>query len=61
MHSRLVDSLRVRTSSSRSLANAAKLKAAAIAPGLPAFYGRITRRSEHFVDVPADQASHIAE
>ncbi|NVD38787.1 adenylate/guanylate cyclase domain-containing protein [Ensifer sp. HO-A22] len=61
LHSRLVENLRVRTSASRSLANAAKLKAAAITPGLVAFYGRITRRSDHFTEIPADQASRIAE
>ncbi len=61
LHSRLVENLRVRASASRSLANAAKLKAAAITPGLVAFYGRITRRSDHFMEIPADQASRIAE
>ncbi len=61
LHARLVENLRARASSSRSLANAAKLKAAAVTPGLVPFYGRITRRSEHFQDAPADQASHIAE
>ncbi|OCP36313.1 CHASE2 domain-containing protein [Ensifer sp. LC163] len=61
LHSRLVENLRARASTSRSLANAAKLKAAAITPGLVPFYGRITRRSEHFIDIPADQASRIAE
>lgn len=61
LHSRLVENLRVRASASRSLANAAKLKAAAITPGLVAFYGRITRRSDHFTETPADQASRIAE
>ncbi|MCY1373365.1 hypothetical protein D9M69_606360 [compost metagenome] len=61
LHSRLVQNLRVRTSASRSLANAAKLKGATITPGLVKFYGRITRRSDHFTEVPADQASRIAE
>lgn len=61
LHSRLVENLRARASSSRSLANAAKLKAAAITPGLVSFYGRITRRSEHFVEVPVEQESRIAE
>ncbi len=61
LHARLVENLRARASSSRSLANAAKLKAAAVTPGLVPFYGRITRRSEHFQDAPVDQASHIAE
>lgn len=61
LHSRLVENLRARASTSRSLANAAKLKAAAITPGLVPFYSRITRRSDHFIDIPADQASRIAE
>ncbi|WP_376742545.1 CHASE2 domain-containing protein [Ensifer canadensis] len=61
LHSRLIENLRARASTSRSLANAAKLKAAAITPGLVTFYGRITRRAEHFIDVPAEQESRIAE
>ncbi|WP_457583410.1 CHASE2 domain-containing protein [Ensifer canadensis] len=61
LHSRLVENLRARASTSRSLANAAKLKAAAITPGFVAFYGRITRRAEHFIDARADQESRIAE
>lgn len=61
LHSRLVENLRSRASYSRSLANAAKLKAAAITPGLASFYGRITRRSEHFIEMPAEQESRIAE
>lgn len=61
LHERLVEALRTRTPSSRGIVNAAKLKAAALTPGLAGFYARITRRSEHFMETPAGSSKRPAE
>ena len=61
LHERLVTVLRTRATSSRSIINAAKLKSAALAPGLVGFYTRISRRSEHFAETPVEDAKRPAE
>ncbi|MBB3235473.1 adenylate cyclase [Phyllobacterium endophyticum] len=50
IHAQLVEALRSRSASSRKLIRVAKLQAARLASGLPEFYRRISRRSEHFID-----------
>lgn len=52
VHRRLVDALRVRSTDSRRILGAVKLKASALAPGLSDFYRRISRRGDHFIDEP---------
>jgi len=60
MHRRLVAALRTRSTSSRKLVGAAKLKAQVVTTGLlQEFYGQISRRAGHFVDEPADKAADI--
>ncbi|MEI2296949.1 CHASE2 domain-containing protein [Ensifer sp. MJa1] len=61
LHERLVEVLRTRATSSRSTINAAKLKAAALTPGLVGFYARISRRSEHFAEAPIESTRRPAE
>ncbi|MBD9506770.1 adenylate/guanylate cyclase domain-containing protein [Ensifer sp. ENS10] len=61
LHDRLVSVLRTRATSSRSIINAAKLKSAALAPGLVGFYARMSRRSEHFAETPVEDAKRPAE
>lgn len=60
MHRRLVAALRTRSTSSRKLVGATKLKAQVVTTGLlQEFYGQISRRAGHFVDEPADKAVDI--
>ena len=59
-HRQLVNALRVRSTGSRKLLSAAKLKAQAAATGLlQDFYSQISRRGGHFVDEAADKAADI--
>lgn len=57
LHGRLVDALRSHSPASRKIVGAAKLKAAGLTAGLPEFYRRIYRRSDHFRDEPAERVS----
>ncbi len=50
IHAQLTEALRLRSAASRRLLNAAKQRAAGLTPGLPEFYRRMSRRSEHFLD-----------
>jgi len=50
VHEQLVDALRLRSTTSRKLVKSAKLMAADLTAGLPEFYRRISRRSDHFRD-----------
>lgn len=61
LHERLVGALRLRATTSRGLVNAAKLKGAALTPGLAGFYSRISRRSDHFAQTPAENTKRPAE
>lgn len=53
IHGQLVDTLRLRSPDTRRILSMAKLKAAALTPGLEEFYRRISRRAEHFADASA--------
>ena len=53
IHAQLVEALRLRSASRRRIMRTAKFKAAALTRGLPEFYRRISRRSDHFIDEPA--------
>ena len=55
IHRQLVEALRLRSPISRKLINAAKLRATGLAPGLPEFYRRISRRQDHFFGDPAGE------
>ncbi len=60
MHSQLVAALRTRSTSSRKLIGAARLKAQIAAAGLlQGFYSQISRRAGHFVDEQGDKAADI--
>ncbi|QFI66756.1 CHASE2 domain-containing protein [Sinorhizobium alkalisoli] len=48
VHGQLIAALQVRSPDMRRFLSMAKLKAAAVAPGLQEFYRRIPRRAEHF-------------
>ncbi|MEK1887753.1 MAG: adenylate/guanylate cyclase domain-containing protein, partial [Phyllobacterium sp.] len=52
IHRQLVEALRTHSTTSRRMVNAAKAKASDLGVGLPEFYGRISRRSQHYVDEP---------
>jgi adenylate cyclase len=58
VHGQLIDALRSRSTSSRKLTGTAKRKAAMVAAGLPGFYDRISRRSDHFLGEPAARTDH---
>ncbi len=53
IHGQLLEALRLRSPEARRFLSMAKLKAAALTPGLGEFYRRISRRAEHFADAPA--------
>jgi adenylate cyclase len=53
IHAQLIEALRLRSSSSRKFLRIVKLQAVELASGLPEFYRRISRRSDHFIDQPA--------
>lgn len=57
IHGQLVEALHSRSAASRKLVSAAKLRAAGLGAGLPDFYRRITRRSEHFLEMPSEKGS----
>ncbi|KAA1184904.1 adenylate/guanylate cyclase domain-containing protein [Rhizobium tropici] len=60
MHRQLVAALRTRSTSSRKLVSAAKLKAQAVATGLlQGFYSQISRRAGHFADETPEKAADI--
>ena len=60
MHSQLVAALRTRSTSSRKLIGATRLKAQIAAAGLlQGFYSQISRRAGHFVDEQGDKAADI--
>ncbi len=60
MHSQLVAALRTRSTSSRKLIGATRLKAQIAAVGLlQGFYSQISRRAGHFVDEQGDKAADI--
>ncbi|NLS16269.1 adenylate/guanylate cyclase domain-containing protein [Rhizobium sp. P40RR-XXII] len=60
MHTQLIAALRTRSTSSRKLVSAAKLKAQAVATGLlQGFYSQISRRAGHFADETADKAADV--
>ena len=60
MHSQLVAALRTRSTSSRKLIGATRLKAKIAAAGqLQGFYSQISRRAGHFVDEQGDKAADI--
>ena len=61
VHGRLVDTLRSRSLSTRKIAGVAKVKAAAVMDGLQEFYGRISRRRDHFLSEPAAENAGAAE
>lgn len=61
LHERLVETLRARAPTGRGIVNAAKLRGAALTPGLSGFYSRISRRSEHFAQTPAESTKRPAE
>ncbi|OHV78132.1 CHASE2 domain-containing protein [Ensifer sp. LCM 4579] len=48
IHGQLIAALQVRSPEMRRILSMAKLKAAAVAPGLQEFYRRIPRRADHF-------------
>ncbi|SDP91235.1 adenylate cyclase [Phyllobacterium sp. YR620] len=52
IHRQLIAAMRAQSTTSRRMVNAAKSKAADLGVGLPEFYGRITRRSQHYLDEP---------
>ncbi|PSH67859.1 adenylate/guanylate cyclase domain-containing protein [Phyllobacterium brassicacearum] len=60
VHGELIDALRSRSPASRRIVNTAKLKAAGLAAGLPEFYRRISRRSDHFLDEPTGRRDRSA-
>jgi adenylate cyclase len=51
-HTELIEALRSRSSSSRKFLRIVKLQAVELTSGLPEFYRRISRRSDHFIDQP---------
>ena len=53
LHAQFVQALRSRSANSRKILSVAKPKAAGLAPGLPEFYRRISRRLDHFPPDPA--------
>ncbi|MBB3144412.1 adenylate cyclase [Phyllobacterium trifolii] len=53
IHAQLIEALRLRSSSSRKFLRIVKLQAVELTSGLPEFYRRISRRSDHFIDQPA--------
>lgn len=61
LHDRLVAALGARTQTSRSIINAAKLKAAALTPALAGFYARIGRRADHFAQTTDENTKRPAE
>ncbi|ATU90972.1 CHASE2 domain-containing protein [Phyllobacterium zundukense] len=61
IHQQLVEALSSRSPSSRKLVSTAKLKSAGMAEGLPEFYRRISRRSEHFLREAAEKEAGAAE
>ncbi|MDE1993110.1 MAG: adenylate/guanylate cyclase domain-containing protein [Rhizobiaceae bacterium] len=58
LHLKLIDALRKHSTGSRKLITAAKQKAPLVAAGLSEFYGRISRRSEHFWEEGLEKADH---
>jgi adenylate cyclase len=58
VHRQLVEAWRSRAGNSRKIVNAAKLKAAGLAPALPEFYRRISRRSDHFAEPVAKMVGY---
>ncbi len=61
IHAQLVEALRSRSASSRKIVRTAKLQAAGLAIGLPEFYRRISRRSDHFLDEVAGKSAGPAK
>ncbi|PZM11212.1 CHASE2 domain-containing protein [Rhizobium tubonense] len=61
LHQRLVDALKTRSATGRKLVRSAKLMAAGLTAGLPEFYRRISRRSDHFRDEEAVESRISAE
>jgi adenylate cyclase len=61
IHAQLIEALRSRSSTSRKILAAAKMKAARIGVGLPDFYRRISRRAEHFANEAEPKAGTSAE
>ncbi len=60
LHRQLVAALRIRSTSSRKLIGATRLKAQIAAAGLlQGFYSQISRRAAHFVDEPGDKTIDI--
>jgi adenylate cyclase len=54
VHGQLIQALRARSANSRRIVNAAKVKAAGLSDGLREFYGRISRRPDHFLPDPEE-------
>lgn len=52
IHRKLIEALRAHSTTSRRMVHAARSKASDLGTGLPEFYGRISRRSEHFHEHP---------
>jgi adenylate cyclase len=50
LHGQLVEALKARSPATRRIVAAAKVRATDLMSGLREFYGRISRRAEHFRD-----------
>ena len=60
LHGRLIEALRSRLPSSRKIIGAAKVKAAGLPASLQDFYGRISRRPDHFLADPLGEDAGFA-
>jgi adenylate cyclase len=61
LHGQLVEALCTRSTDSRKILGAAKLRAVALTATLPEFYRRISRRAEHFRDQPVEETDSAAD
>ncbi|MDI7863622.1 adenylate/guanylate cyclase domain-containing protein [Rhizobiaceae bacterium n13] len=61
IHQQLIEALRARSTASRRLINAAKLKSAGLPPAAADFYRRISRRADHFRDEHHEAESGFAK
>ena len=61
IHGQLVEALRSRSATSRKILSAAKLRAVRLVAGLPEFYRRISRRTDHFLADPSEKSVGYAK